>query len=250
MGIDPWHDTVLIDCLTHLGSDAVIAVNAPLTVPACLRCTLPVCPGKAQCEDPAVIWLRTTGQDMAAQALDSDLDRIAAIPRARSVDSRPELRRAPRTRPRIEPYLHRASEVTLHYEHGVLPRDLLGQATGPIASRAAHIRRVLAGAGFTLNHNLLEVSPRVTVHALFGERLARGYKRDADPWETRASILEHLDDMQFAPNSRLSREQVLRNDHCFDALLSGYSAYLWARDGWTRPDGVFDVDGWIWTPRH
>lgn len=246
LGIDPWHDAVLMEYLGSLGDGVAIAINAPLTVPACLRCQLPACPGKQICVDPAVEWLRTEGAELVEQALESDRDRIAVIPGGSSSpqgNSRP-----PRQRPRIEPYVHRGAELKLHYERGLLPRDALGLSIGPIAARAAHLRRLLAGMGFELNHNLLEVSPRATVHALFGARKARGYKRDADPWETRVAIIEDLRDMQFAVSSRLSREEVLRNDHCFDALLSGYTAYLWARDGWTMPEGIFTADGWIWAP--
>ena len=37
----------------------------------------------------------------------------------------------------------------------------------------------------------------------------------------------------------------------FDAVLSAYTAFLWARDGWEMPadqHDVFEEDGWIWTP--
>jgi hypothetical protein len=104
--------------------------------------------------------------------------------------------------------------------------------------------------GFLRDENLIEVSPRSTVHALFGPRLARGYKRDADPWVTRAKILDELSDkLLFAARSRLSKEEVLRNDHCFDALLCAYTGYLWASEDWTKPDdSVFEEDGWIWIP--
>jgi hypothetical protein len=87
---------------------------------------------------------------------------------------------------------------------------------------------------------------------MFGPHKAHGYKRDADPWETRAAIVEGLSEsLGFALSSRLSREEVLRNDHCFDALLSGFTAYLWAKDGWEKPtDEAFDTDGWIWAPPH
>jgi hypothetical protein len=107
---------------------------------------------------------------------------------------------------------------------------------------------MLASRGFVLHRDLLEVSSRATVHALFGAQKARGYKRDADPWHTRAEIIEELGDLGFAPSSRLAKEDVLRNDHCFEALLSGYTAYLWARDGWALPSDVFAQDGWIWVP--
>ena len=94
-----------------------------------------------------------------------------------------------------------------------------------------------------------KVSPRATVHALFGRRRARGYKRDADPWQTRAAIVEELGErLRFAPSSRLAREEVLRNDHGFDALLAGYTAYLWAIEGWPLPEGPFADDGWVFVP--
>jgi hypothetical protein len=249
-GVDPWHDAVLLDYLLHLEQPAVIAVNAPLTVPACVRCVLPACPGKEACAEPAVQWLCGQGAALAEGAMESDGDRIAVIPSGhgyRGFAGTP----APRTRPRIEPYMHRAAEVELHYGRGVLSRDSLGASTGPIAARAGHLRRLLASRGYTLHRDLLEVSSRATIHALFGAQKARGYKRDADPWHTRADILDDLRDMSFARSSRLAKEEVLRNDHCFEALLSGYTAYLWARDGWNMPegpDGVFAADGWIWVP--
>ncbi|MCA9679664.1 MAG: DUF429 domain-containing protein, partial [Myxococcales bacterium] len=124
-------------------------------------------------------------------------------------------------------------------------------SVGQVAARAHHLVRRLAGAGLALHERLIEVSPQATVAALLGPRLARGYKRDADPWETRATILEAMPDLVFAPQSRLAREDTLQNDHCFEALLAGYTAYLWARDDWQRPPAWRDAlasDGWIFTP--
>lgn len=247
---EPWHDDALLAYLGRLrssGHRVAVAINAPLTMPACVRCTEPVCPGQEVCEVPAVEWLRSAGAELVAEAIASDRDRIAAAPTTTGFGGSSTVRRA-RTTSRLAPYAHRATEVVLHFDRGIIPRGTLGKGNGPIAARAAHLRRLLGGLGFTHHDDLIEVSPRATVHALFGARKARGYKRDADPWETRASILEELGDLRFAPTSRLSREEVLRNDHCFEALLSAYTAYLWARDEWTRPDGVFADDGWIYAP--
>ncbi len=245
-GAEPWGDDALVDYVTSLGDGVVVAIDAPLTVPACVRCVRPACPGYQLCEDPATIWLRTQGAELREQAVAADPGRIAAVP-AGAVSTVPP----PSPLRAMAPYTHRCTEVLLHYGHDLVPRENLSQATSPIAARAAHLRRVLAGRGFALNQNLLEVSPRGTVHALFGGKRARGYKRDADPWQTRAAIVEGLGDaLRFAPSSRLAREEVLRNDHCFDALIAGFTAFLWARDGWTMPgDGTpFADDGWIWIP--
>ena len=102
----------------------------------------------------------------------------------------------------------------------------------------------------------LPVYPTQALHQLIRERIhaAAEYRRrvveasDADPWRTRATILEGFTDLSFAPQSRMAREDVLRNDHCFDAVISAYTAFLWARDGWETPAGVFAEDGWITAP--
>ncbi len=250
---EPWSDEVLIAYLCRLGPGAVIAIDAPLSVPACLACHVPVCPGYEACEVPATVWLRTVGEEMQARSLARDADQVAAMSSGVSTSRAGAL---PATsKQRLAPYTHRPTEVYLHYARDLVPRDQLSHGTGPVSARAAHLRRVLASHGFVLNENLLEVSPRSTVQALFGRQRARGYKRDADPWNTRAQIVEELgcqdsSTLRFAPSSRMSKEEVLRNDHCFDALLSGYTAFLWARDGWqVPPDAVdFAPHGFIWVP--
>ena len=246
-GGGPWVDDALFALADSLDpASSVVAVAAPLTVPACLRCVRPACPGVSACDDPAIVWLRTEGEALQAAALAGDRDRIAAVPRG---EPRP-MSALPPSRTPIAPYTHRCTEVALHYRRDLMPRDRLGQGPGAIASRGAHLRRQFQARGFSLNRNLLEVSPRATIHALFGARLARHYKRDADPWKTRASILEAIGaELSFSPGSRLSREEVLQNDHCFDALLGAYTAYLWARDDWQAASSApLDEDGWIWAP--
>ncbi len=235
---EPWVDDTLLGFVEGLGDDVVVAIDAPLTTPACGRCSLPVCPGVEACVDPAVVWLRTEGR-----ALGED----AAVA-GNVVGGAPVTRTPARPRLRIQPYTHRATELLVCHDRGLLPPSSVGGAVGLVAHRAVHLRRRLLRAGFELNQNLIEVSPAATIAALFDRRRARGYKRDADPWETRAAIIESLDDLEFSPGSRMAREDVLRNDHCFDAVIDAYTAFLWARDGWTMPDGPFADDGWIWTP--
>jgi hypothetical protein len=234
----PWTDDTLGGRLAIADPDRAIAIDAPLTHTACGRCERPVCPGMEACADPAVAWLRTTGRALVQTAV------------AETVGARPSTARAPSIvgQARLAPYSHRATDVVLAYERGLVPTSALGAATGTIAARARQLRRRLVGAGYRLHENLIEVSPTATVAALCGARVARGYKRDADPWRTRAQILERLGDLTFGPHSRMAREDVLRNDHCFDAVITAYTAYLWARDGWPSPGGVFDDDGWIVAP--
>jgi hypothetical protein len=133
------------------------------------------------------------------------------------------------------------------YQRGLLPLSALGAANSVVSARAYQLRRRLRSAGYELHRNLIEVSPTATIASLFDAWVARGYKRDADPWVTRAQILTKLD-LVFAPQSRMAREDVLQNDHCFDAVIAAYTAFLWARDGWEIPEGCFGADGWIVAP--
>jgi predicted nuclease with RNAse H fold len=215
----------------------VIAIDAPLTQSACNRCVEPVCPGMEACADPAVVWLRTEGRSL-----------VRKVARETGNGSTTTSGQPLNAQARLAPYAHRATEVVMTYGRGLLPLSSLGATNGGIASRAHQLRRRLRGVGFELHANLLEVSPAATINALCGPRAARGYKRDADPWRTRALILERLGDLSFAPQSRMAREDVLQNDHCFDAVIAGYTAYLWARDGWATPEGCFAQDGWIVAP--
>jgi len=221
----PWTDDTLIERLGTATGDVALAFDVPLTAPACGRCREPVCPGMTACPDPAVVWLRTEG---------------------RALVSLPAGARTPQAR--LAPWQHRATDVLMTYKHRLLPATTLGSAVGSIASRAQHLVRRLAGAGFVRERDLIEVSPPATIAALCGERAARGYKRDADPWRTRAVILEQLADLTFAPSSRMAREEVLQNDHGFDAVITAYTAYRWARDNWVVPAGVWSDDGWVHAP--
>jgi len=231
----PWTDDTLLARLADGDASArVIAIDAPLTQTACGRCERPVCPGMEACADPSVVWLRTTGRGL--------MRKVSAA----TIGAGPQPQHTAQAR--LAPYSHRATEVVMTYERGLLPLSALGSTTGAVAARASQLRRRLRGAGYQLHDNLLEVSPAATIAALCGSKAARGYKRDADPWRTRAVILEQLADLSFAPQSRMAREDVLGNDHCFDAVISAYTAYLWARDGWTAPEGWVADDGWIFAP--
>ncbi len=219
----PYHDAALVAYLKqHRG--ALLAVDAPLTMSVCVRCGLRCCPSLERCVDPVVLWFREVGDPMVRD------------------QSRPG-RKPPTTA-----YTQRACEVLMHRKHGILPREALGQGMGPLTARAHYLRRVLEEQ-FTLNEDLIEVYPKATIHVLFGEDLARKYKRGVDTWRQRAEILEALgSELRF----EVWRQGCLENDHCFDAVICAYTGYLWATKGWTMPDEhreVFEQDGWIWFPR-
>ena len=159
----------------------------------------------------------------------------------------------PNGKPLTTPYTQRASEVVLHRRHGILPRETLGQGMGPLTARARYLVQSLRPT-FRLDENLIEVYPKATIHQLFGARMARGYKRQTADHRVRLGIIERLADearLRFARRPRNWPEFCDQSDHLFDAVVCAYTAWLWARDGWTLPEAdreVFDADGWIWFP--
>ena len=156
----PWYDDRLLAYLRE-HREAVIAVDAPLTLPSCVRCELPACPGTDVCTVPAIGWFRERENG------------------ARVVGKKPK----------YTPYTQRASEVLLHEEHKILPRETLGQGMGPLTARAAYLTRALSTT-HRLNENLIEVYPKATLTQLFAARTAGRYKRSGDSPQTRLEISE------------------------------------------------------------
>jgi hypothetical protein len=237
-GAVPFYDAALLETIRQYGDETLLCMDAPLTLPPCLRCAVPVCPGQEACVDPAVIEMRA----LASEPLPG-----AAGPRAADRDTR-------RGKPPITPYTQRATEVHLSHRLGIVAREGLGQGTGPLAARAAHLVRALADR-FALNENLIEVYPKATL-ALLG--LGSPFKKHLRERETRARILEALSgELRFGPG--IWRERCVQSDHLFEAVICAFTGFLWARDGWTLPEGADAAapdrddgkrlaDGWIWTP--
>jgi predicted RNase H-like nuclease len=214
----PWYDDRLLAYLREHPA-ALVAVDAPLTLPGCVRCQLPACPGLEACDVSIVRWFRERENGA----------RVAG------------------KKPKYTPYTQRASEVLMHEEQHILPRETLGQGMGPLTARAAYLTRAL-GSTHRLNENLIEVYPKATLTQLFAAKTAGRYKRSGDSPQTRLDILNAMTDLKFAPGAW--REHGLANDHKFDAVICAYTAYLWSRGACVDPpsDGVVRDDGWIWFP--
>ena len=221
-GAVPLYDRALLELLSGYGDETLLCIDAPLTLPPCLRCQVAVCPGQEACVDPGVV----------------EMQRLASHSGAG--------RAGRRGKPPITPYTQRVTELHLLHERGLTPREALGQGTGPLAARAAHLTRALADR-FRLNDNLIEVTPKGTLTAL---GFTRPYKKHLHEREMRARILDALAaDLRFGPG--VWRELCVQSDHLFDAVICAYTGFLWARDGWTERDRAsqeFQRAGWIWVP--
>jgi predicted nuclease with RNAse H fold len=253
----PWFDDRLIPFLRDQAGDAVVAIDAPLSLTACVRCREPVCPGLRECVDPTVVWFRQHEERRQLRVVEGaghgpsngNSHGPGGSLNGHGLNGHGTNGATNGKKPTYTPYTQRLTEVLLHEEHGILPRETLGQGMGPLTARAAHLTRALAPL-YRLNHNLIEVYPKATIWKLLGEKTARTYKRHHAQAAVRlAKILRELPGLTFGPGQW--RERGVHNDHMFDAVICAYTAYLWARDDWQLPaEGrdVFAVDGWIWMP--
>ncbi len=218
-GEPPLYDAALVETVRAAGDNSLVCIDAPLTLPACLRCQVPVCPSQENCVDPAVVEM----QRLAGAATETNRD-------------------VRRGKPHVTPYTQRATEVYLHRQRGILPRETLGQGMGPLTARASHLLRALADR-YRLNDNVIEVYPKATLELL---GLGESYKKRVD---VRLHILAKLPELVFAPG--VWREQCVQSDHLFDAVISAYTGFLWSRDNWQLPESMSAAllaDGWIWVP--
>lgn len=244
----PWTDDVILAWLdkNFSSSSTVIGISAPLTLPSCVRCAEESCPGVTQCKVPSVDWLKNEAPLLIAANL-----KQGGYLAYKSSGSNDEIYDpSPKPIGNIAPYARRCTEVFHQFQGHRISKDHIGNATGPIATRGWHLTKQLRTRNYKLNQNLLEVSARGTIHAIFGEKTAAGYRKDADPWHTRAKILTHLESkIQFSSRSGFSKEKVLQNDHAFDALIAAYSAYQAKSEHWPYQDiSPWKEDGWIWLP--
>lgn len=216
----PFYDDELLAYLrAHEG--AIVAIDAPLTLPACL----------ARAEDAA------------------PSERERALDRWFRERAGPQV---PAKKPKYTPYTQRATEVLLAegvYE--IIPRETLGQGMGPLTARGVYLRRALAPM-FRLDENLIEVYPKATIIQLAGKQLAQRYKRSGTEGEARLAILNVIEPLRFGLSRDSWRQQCLDNDHKFDAVMCAYTAYLYSRDACIAPtpeQRVVADEGWIWIPQ-
>lgn len=244
-GQGPFRDPVLLDYLqTWVDDRTLVAIDAPMTMPPCVRCQL-ACPGVDACEVPDVVWMRTHAPNLVR---------------------RPGRRDA--QKPYVTPYTQRVTELVM--ERATLqPREALGQGMGPLAARASYLRRVLSPT-LRLNENLIETHPRATLIRAFGSAVERGTRQGEtlSTWEVRKDLLIRLAERSTVGFDRVWPELVVRNVHVFGAVVCALTALLWDRHRWRGPADLMGQDealdralealgddgpdwrtaGWIWAP--
>jgi predicted nuclease with RNAse H fold len=225
-------DERLVDILTLAGPLAGVFVDCPLTVPPCVSCQLPSCPGAVHCEDVAVAYMLAI----------SDKVRRRGARRARPVN--PQSQR-----------LWDVMQLTEVVEERLEPSYSANLA--PLVTRAMTLQRRLKALVPVIDLHETQVP-----HALEALRLSLGltpgirqsYKRFEDGGEHRRAVLTALQSKGWLALAQGAEEQVLEAQaissvetfHSFVTAL--VAAFHSAGMTTTRPKEYVASEGWVHLP--
>ncbi len=223
------HDQVLFELLTkgEKGLE-IIAFDAPLQLPKCIRCTLP-CPGYERCDLPAIRW-------------------HWEMFRARQAVKRPTKI--------FTPYTERCAEVWIsqELEEEFHPSHALGANAAPLAARLHYLARRLRAVKSKSKPELIEVFPKLSVWRI-GSQLKlpksqlRFHRHGQESDMARHQFLKALVESEQAFIYQQDVKLMVENPQVFDAFIAAYTAFL-KHLGRTqpRPQGYPKDEIWIEFP--
>lgn len=206
----------------HLGAQ-VVALDAPLVLPKCVRCKL-VCPGYENCGEPEIKWFRKNYAELNAS-------------------KRPQRY--------FSPYLERCAEfyITHKLEEKFYPNMALGSNQGPMTMRASYLARRWK------KQKLIEVQPALSLWRI-GRSLGiqksylRHHKHSVEGLAIRKAVIEKLSDRNVAFLYEHDMRVMINNAQAFDAFLCAFTALLSSKKQTeSRPEDFPKHEGWVEIPR-
>lgn len=216
-------DDALIGILTSEEKDlSVIAIDAPLQLPKCIRC-IERCPGIQVCSFPEIKWMRDAHK-------------------RRTKHKRPNKMFTPYTERAVEVYIANELEEPFHPSHA------LGANAAPLAARAHYLAR-------RLRVPMIEVFPKLSLWRI-GMALdvpkshLRFHKHAVDSDAARLYILKSLIESEIAFIYQQDLRTMVENNVAFEAFIGALTAFLKFR-GQTerRPTSFPKEEIWIDFPR-
>ncbi len=223
-------DDRLVDILQSQGSLAHTVIDCPLTVPPCVACTRPQCPGVRSCDDVGVAYI------------------LALVNRLMP-------RQARKRRP-INPQSQRVWDVRRLLEQGGQNFEPSFSANlAPLAARALTLQRRLNSLAkpITLHETSVPLALEAMAEALGFTTKAVGEYRDfADGRERRAQLLDAMQEQHWLDTDADTEHylaQIEASVELFHALVSSMVASLLHYDLCVRPpDAYADELGWVYLP--
>jgi Protein of unknown function (DUF429) len=217
-------DDALCEILNDDEKDlSLIAIDSPLQLPKCIRCTLPKCPGVETCREPEIKWLRETHLK-------------------REKSKRPNKMFTPYTERAVEVYISNELEEPFHPSHA------LGANAAPLTARANFLQR-------RLKTPLIEFYPKLTLWRIgtamnMPKSHLRFHRHAVDSDESRLYILKTLIEKEIAFVYQQDLRLMVENNTAFEAFIGALTAFLKSR-GQTekRPSGFPKDESWIEFPK-
>lgn len=217
-------DTVLIKKLEkHKENLKIIAIDAPLKVPKCMRCRL-VCPGHEKCTEPEIQWMWKWHK-----------------------------KRAKTKRPNkiFTPYTERCAEqyILSDIEGDIFPDHAFGSNRAPLAMRAMYLRRRIHFGKF------IEVIPRLSLWHIgqnigFRKSQILSYKHVSDGAEIRQQFLDLWSEKELSFIYHRDFKHMVKDAFVFESFICAYTAFLKYRGLCAdRPSDFPKNEAWVDFPR-
>ncbi len=221
-------DERLVEVLVHAGPFAEVFVDCPLSVPPCVACQRPSCPGAIKCDDLSVAYM---------------------LALAAKFKKKPHRRSKP-----INPQNQRLWDVMRQVEGASAHEPTYTANLAPLVTRARTLQRRLNALDPQIA--LKETSVLFSLQALAGElglepAIIAQYRSFESGLRVRQQIFE-----RFAAKGWLrvadpdEAESCVRSVENFHALTSALMAALHsAGQSFDKPDSFLPDEGWVYLPR-
>lgn len=200
----------------------VLAMDAPLQLPKCLRCTLK-CPGYETCTVEEVQWMWKHHEQ-------------------REKEKRPNKLFTPYTERCVDLYLATQLDEKIQIQHA------MGSNMAPLTARALFLKR-------RMKVPVIEANPKVSLWR-FGQKLhvAKSHLRFHKHWETgvetREHILQKMMDKKWIFIYEQDRKELIENANAFDSLLMAMTSLLYEHNQCeARPAGFPLEESWVAVPK-
>ncbi len=217
-------DTVLIDLIkSHKEDVQSISIDAPLTMPKCIRCRL-VCPGAEACTQPEIKWM---WQHHKAMDRKKNPNKIFT----------------PYTERCVESYLSTQLEQNFPVDH------TLGSNRAPLWARTFFLQKRLK------SFKLLEVMPRINTWRIGRElKISKTplmfYKNSVEGSHHRQTILDRFVDAEWLFIYLQDVKHMVKDVYVFESVMSAFTGLLQYKNLCEKPPKNFPLtEGWVAMPK-
>ncbi|MCJ8276134.1 MAG: DUF429 domain-containing protein [Bdellovibrionales bacterium] len=201
----------------------LIAIDAPLKVPKCMRCRL-TCPGHEKCTEPEIQWMWKWYKKRG---------------------------KAKRPNKIFTPYTERCAEqyILSEVKGDIFPDHAFGSNRAPLAMRAMYLKRRLSFGKF------IEVLPRLSVWQIgqnIGFRKSRllNYKQVAHGTDIRRDFLDCWSEKQLSFIYHRDFKLMVKDAFAFESFICAYTAFLKYKGQCVkRPSGFPKSEAWVDFPQ-